>query len=133
MRWGFDSPSRSVPITRLSVPRSSDYARLDALGATTSVRRVLEMLVLKPNGKPRLREPERIAGILSVPVKAVRRLIEDFQRKVGYLVTPARVSRAQAWALLKNPSPWAAVVRGIKRSKAGRNAGSRPRPGRKGY
>jgi hypothetical protein len=94
--------------------------------------RVLAMLVLKPNGRPRLHEPKRIAGVLSVPVKAVRRLIEDFQRKVDYLVKHGRVSRAQAWVLIKKPSSWASVALGIRRSKSGRHAGSRPR-NRSGY
>jgi hypothetical protein len=89
--------------------------------------RALQMLIVQPNGKPRRYEPARIAHELKVRIPTVEGWIDDFRHAVAYLVKHARVSRAQAWDLIKNPSPWAALERGIERSKAGRHASSRPR------
>jgi hypothetical protein len=125
-QFGPDYVSQRAKIERLTV---AGRARSDAKRKA----RVLEMIVIEPSGKPRRGEPTRIARDLRVREPTVRGWIEDFQRKVNYLVTHARVPRAQAWVSLKNPSPWAAIERGINRSKAGRNAGRRPRPGRKPY
>jgi len=119
----------------------SQRAEIERLNAAGRIRkdaehkaRALEIIVIEASGKPRRGEPTRIAREMrGVGVPTVRGWIEEFQRRVDYLVKRGRVSRAQAWALLKNPSPWAAVERGIDRSKAGRHAGGRPRPGRKPY
>lgn len=85
--------------------------------------RALQMLEIDSNGKPRSKEPERIAGELKCKVGTVRDWIEDFQTEVKYLVKQRCViTRAQAWHCIKNLHPDAAIERGILRSESGRNA-----------
>ena len=120
---------------------ASQRAEIERLSAAGRVRkdakhkaRALEIIVIESNGKVRRGEPTRIAREMrGVSVPTVQRWIEEFQRKVAYLVKHARVSRAYAWTCIKNPSPWADVERGIERIKAGQHAGRRPRPGRRPY
>ncbi len=131
-QFGPDYATQRANIERLS---RAGQLRKDALLKA----RALQMLIVESNGKPRRREPERIARALSVTIKRVSGWIYDVQRQVDYLVEHGRVSRAQAWAQLKNVwnpesrASWVAVERGITRSKAGRHAGARPRPGRRPY
>jgi len=119
-QFGPDYATQRANIERY---RKAGRARKDAEHRLEALR----IIVIELNGKPRWGEPARIArdlGLGPQRVNTVRGWIEDYQRKVDYLVEHGRVSRAQAWALLKNPSPWADVERGMRRSEAGRKAGS---------
>jgi len=131
-QFGPDEATRRANIERLvRAGQLRKDARLKA--------RAMQMLIIDPSGKPRRGQPERIARALGVTVKRVSGWIYDVQRQVSYLVAHARVPRTQAWVQLKkvwDPEsrvPWVAVERGIARSKGGRHAGGRPRPGRRPY
>jgi len=129
--FGPDHVSQRAEMERLS---AIGQLRKDALLKARAVR----LLVIQPNGKPRRHEPERIARSLNVTIKRVNGWIYDVQRQVDYLVERARISRPQAWVQIKNVwdpkgrAPWVTVERGIQRSKTGRHAGARERPGRRG-
>ncbi|MBS0374804.1 MAG: hypothetical protein JSR73_09465 [Proteobacteria bacterium] len=125
--FGPDEASQRAEIARLL---KIGRPRKDSL----PMREALRALVIDANGKPRRREPERIARILDVDLARVEDWLDDFRGAVNRLIEASpTMPRALAWQALKGAldSDGAAIERGIARSRGGRNAGASSAKARK--